>query len=305
MIELMSKLIGWADSAITCQDCLLGSTATRKAIDRSFLWRGKDKHIPIVIVGMSPAYCEDRTGIPLVGGWELATSRCGQCQRMSTYTDSYGGQQAGCFDYFLGNKSSYKGHEVKCQFPEGDPCRWASTEEYAKRLPGIVPAMCGLPGIFKPTTAGQLLDKMLQRAGIVRASESEYWEEKCRICDLNMDVPEPNCTVINVVLCRSMDSKGENRDPSKEEIRTCRPRIHEYLRLIHPDVVVTLGAVATAEYIEPFMKFRDVIRRRHTSLFGPDILPLYHPSYYLYRWEEIDTAKEIEADEESLKELLL
>lgn len=103
--------------------------------------------------------------------------------------------------------------------------------------------------------AGQLLDELLAGVGMTRAE----------------------VYIANVLKCRPPG----NRDPQPSEIETCTPFLAEQLRVISPDVVVTLGNFATR-----FVLGTDVgISRLHGRMFevdGRKVVPVYHPAAALY-----------------------
>jgi len=103
--------------------------------------------------------------------------------------------------------------------------------------------------------AGQLLSELLAEAGLAR--EDVY--------------------IANVLKCRPPG----NRDPEASEIEACTPFLREQIRVIDPDVLVTLGNFATK-----FVLKTDVgITRLHgrVQLAGRfKVLPIYHPAATIY-----------------------
>lgn len=87
--------------------------------------------------------------------------------------------------------------------------------------------------------AGYLLDKIIQAAAEKFSPDhpQPFWE------------PVSVC-VFNVVCCfpRTIDpeelSSGQIREPDREEMEACRPRLEEFLELVNPRRIVALGAVA-------------------------------------------------------------
>jgi DNA polymerase len=103
--------------------------------------------------------------------------------------------------------------------------------------------------------AGKLLNELLQHAGLSRE----------------------DVFIANVVKCRPPG----NRDPEPVEIETCAPFLRAQVRLIAPEVIVTLGNFATK-----FVLRTDTgITRLHgtTQQAGCfTVLPMYHPAAALY-----------------------
>ncbi len=103
--------------------------------------------------------------------------------------------------------------------------------------------------------AGHLLDELLASAHITRA----------------------DVYITNIVKCRPPG----NRDPLDEEIVACRGYLNQQLRLLHPKVIVTLGAFATRLILQTtagISSLQGRVYERH----GYKVLPLYHPAATIY-----------------------
>lgn len=103
--------------------------------------------------------------------------------------------------------------------------------------------------------AGQLLNELLAHAGLVRGE----------------------VYIANVVKCRPPG----NRDPEPIEIETCTPFLREQIRLIEPEVLVTLGNFATKFVLKTevgITRLHGTVRR--TGRFT--VLPIYHPAAAIY-----------------------
>ncbi len=103
--------------------------------------------------------------------------------------------------------------------------------------------------------SGQLLDRLLlEELGLTRAE----------------------VYIANVVKCRP----PSNRDPRPDEAATCRPYLDRQLELIDPEVVVTLGNVATRLLLDT----TDGITKLRGSVHafgGRHLVPTLHPAYVL------------------------
>ena len=122
--------------------------------------------------------------------------------------------------------------------------------------------------------AGQLLNELLAHAGLER--EQVY--------------------IANVVKCRPPG----NRDPEQLEIDTCTPFLREQIRLIEPDVLVTLGNFAT-KFV---LKTETGITRLHGTVQQAGrftVLPIFHPAAAIYDRTKRDA---LFSDFERLGELL-
>ena len=122
--------------------------------------------------------------------------------------------------------------------------------------------------------AGQLLNELLAHAGLERS----------------------DVYIANVLKCRPPG----NRDPEQIEIETCTPFLREQIRVIDPDVLVTLGNFATK-----FVLKTDVgITRLHGRVQEAGrftVLPIYHPAAAIYDRTKRDA---LFADFATLRELL-
>ncbi len=108
--------------------------------------------------------------------------------------------------------------------------------------------------------AGQLLDEMMKDLGFDTNRES---------------------LIINVVKCRP----PENRSPLKPEIDACRPFLKKQLGLVHPKIILLLGAVALKHIIkgkEDFSMEREAGQFfDHPDYPGVKFMVLYHPAFIL------------------------
>jgi uracil-DNA glycosylase family 4 len=111
--------------------------------------------------------------------------------------------------------------------------------------------------------AGQLLTRMIAAMGLSR--------DDVFIC--------------NVLKCRPPN----NRDPLADEVLACSPYLREQLRIIDPEVVVTLGAPASKTLLNTVQSIGKLRGRFHeywlsgVEGMGPCIplMPTYHPAYLL------------------------
>jgi DNA polymerase len=153
-------------------------------------------------------------------------------------------------------------------FGTGDP---SARVVFIGEAPGRNEDLKGEPFVG---AAGQLLNELLAEAGLAR--EDVY--------------------IANVLKCRPPG----NRDPEPAEIETCTPFLREQIRVIGPEVLVTLGNFATK-----FVLKTDVgITRLHgkVQMAGRfKVLPIYHPAAAIYDRSKRD---DLIADFGLLRELL-
>ncbi|HSM44847.1 MAG TPA: uracil-DNA glycosylase [Acidimicrobiia bacterium] len=100
--------------------------------------------------------------------------------------------------------------------------------------------------------AGQLLDSLL--AGIGAKREEVY--------------------IANVLKCRP----PANRDPRDDEIDSCKGYLREQIRMIHPDVVVTLGNFATKLLLPTDMGITRMRGQRFDWWLCATLIPTFHPA---------------------------
>ena len=100
--------------------------------------------------------------------------------------------------------------------------------------------------------AGQLLDELMAGIGITR---SEAY-------------------IANVLKCRPPG----NRDPQQDEIDACKGYLREQIRMIHPEVVVTLGNFATKLLVPTDVGITRMRGQRIEWWLGATLVPTYHPA---------------------------
>lgn len=117
--------------------------------------------------------------------------------------------------------------------------------------PGADEDLQGLAFVGK---AGQLLTKMITAMGLTR--------EQVYIC--------------NVVKCRPPN----NRAPEPDEMACCMPYLREQFLLVHPRVIVLLGATAARAVLGDHIRItRD--RGKWVEKKGFYFMPTYHPAALL------------------------
>jgi DNA polymerase len=109
--------------------------------------------------------------------------------------------------------------------------------------------------------AGQLLDRLLAEIGIQR---SEVY-------------------IANVLKCRPPG----NRDPRPDEIDACKGYLREQVRLIGPEVVVTLGNFATKLLLKTEIGISRLRGVPHHWWLGATLIPTFHPAAALRGGERV------------------
>lgn len=116
--------------------------------------------------------------------------------------------------------------------------------------PGYDEDQQGIPFVGK---AGQLLTKMIEAMQFSR--EDVY--------------------IANIVKCRPPG----NRNPEPEEAAACLPYLRRQIELVHPEVIVLLGAVPLRELLGGASITRE--RGQWREYEGIPVMPTFHPSYLL------------------------
>jgi len=101
--------------------------------------------------------------------------------------------------------------------------------------------------------------------------------------------------ITNIVKCRPPD----NRDPRKDEIKTCNPYLEKQIGFLEPEVITTLGNHATETLIGK--KGMNTIHGKRFEYQGFKLIPMFHPAAGLYNPSLKETMKE---DMQQLKDHL-
>ena len=139
--------------------------------------------------------------------------------------------------------------------------------------PGRDEDIQGLPFVGR---AGQLLTKIIEAIDLTR--EDVY--------------------IGNIIKCRP----PKNRDPEPDEVDSCMPFLMKQIEAIHPQIICTLGAVATRNLLgikTPVSKIRGSFQRLdHAG--GVMVMPTFHPAYLLRdpskkrdAWEDMKKVRDI------------
>ena len=100
--------------------------------------------------------------------------------------------------------------------------------------------------------AGKLLDTLLGEIGMQRAE----------------------VYIANVLKCRPPG----NRDPRPDEIGSCKGYLREQIRLIEPEVVMTLGNFATKLLLNTETGITRLRGQAHPWWLGAQLVPTFHPA---------------------------
>ena len=96
----------------------------------------------------------------------------------------------------------------------------------------------------------------------------------------SIDLKREEIFITNTVLCSPRSETGANRKPSRSEIKNCAEYLEKTIKLINPQIIVTLGSVAL-EALKSIEYHQIILRLDAGKIFRWQtrrLVPLYHPS---------------------------
>lgn len=145
--------------------------------------------------------------------------------------------------------------------PSGD---LGSKVAFVGEAPGENEDLQGKPFIGR---SGKLLDRLMQEEGLDRSK----------------------VMITNTVKCRPPG----NRDPTEEEMRTCRPFLES--ELSSKEIVVCLGKSACKSLLGYTGKMGDIVNKKQAILFDGRmvvVIPTYHPAACIYNRDSVEGLRE-------------
>ncbi|MCB0221288.1 MAG: uracil-DNA glycosylase [Chrysiogenetes bacterium] len=102
------------------------------------------------------------------------------------------------------------------------------------------------------------------------------------IIEKGMGIPRAEVYICNVVKCRPTENLAFTKDraPEPDEVEACSGFLKRQLRVVRPEVIVTLGNPATKFLLDT----KEGITRLRGSWHkweGIDVMPTFHPAYVL------------------------
>lgn len=97
----------------------------------------------------------------------------------------------------------------------------------------------------------------------------------------NLDIKPQETRITNIVRCRP----PENRNPYKQEIKNCREYLENEIEKYDPNIICTLGLIATTAILEKKVKMKNIIgdiKKANIKNNTYTIIPCYHPASILY-----------------------
>lgn len=137
--------------------------------------------------------------------------------------------------------------------------------------PGAQEDKTGIPFVGR---AGQYMDKWMDAINLKRGKD---------------------LFIGNIVKCRPPN----NRDPFPDEITACRGYLERQIRLLHPELILSVGRIAI-QFLTGSTSGIGRLRGKMYEFNGIPVIPTYHPSGVLrnpgeYRkpvWEDLQKVKE-------------
>lgn len=136
---------------------------------------------------------------------------------------------------------------------------------------GLAPGRLGADNTGIPFTkdsSGKLFQLALSSSGISMEPND---------LDQNEDIIKAYVT--NLVKCNPKDSKGNNRYPAQTEIGNCKYYLNMEMNLIHSDVIVPLGKLATENVLNQKCSKFSSMHNKPIKLNESYCIPFIHPSY--------------------------
>ena len=102
--------------------------------------------------------------------------------------------------------------------------------------------------------------------------------------------------IANVLKCRP----PANRDPRPDEIETCKPYLQNQIRMIGPEVVMTLGNFATKLLLRTETGITRLRGRRYGWWLGATLIPTFHPTAALRGGERVKDQMRVSVSDNAL-----
>lgn len=105
--------------------------------------------------------------------------------------------------------------------------------------------------------------------------------------------------ITNTILCRP----PKNRNPKIQELKNCKTRLNECIKLVDPEVIITLGNFST-QYLLNTKEGITMLRGKIYEKEGYKILPMLHPANLLYNGMSKKLVKQFRSDFKKVKQLI-
>ena len=114
-----------------------------------------------------------------------------------------------------------------------------------------------------------------------------------------IDLRREDVYIANVIKCRPPG----NRNPERDEVKTCQPFLMTQIDLVRPEVIVALGTFAAQTLLGSTTPISRLRGKVHEYRDGVRLVPTFHPAYLLRSperkrdvWEDMKTVRALLAD---------
>lgn len=114
----------------------------------------------------------------------------------------------------------------------------------------------------------------------------------------SIDLNREEVYITNILKCRP----PENRNPLPQEINQCMPYLEKQREIIKPELICTLGKVASQNILDKFAPLKE-LREKVYDHGDAKVIPTYHPSALLRNkkwkrptWEDMKKLKRLYKD---------
>ena len=104
--------------------------------------------------------------------------------------------------------------------------------------------------------------------------------------------------ITNTILCRPPN----NRAPAKEEVSKCSDRLERLIKIMQPEVIVTIGNFATERILGK--KGINGLRGKIFEHQGIKVVPVIHPASYLYSGRNPELLEQMKQDFQLIAEII-
>src|SRR3989344_4216384 len=119
---------------------------------------------------------------------------------------------------------------------------------------------------------------------------------------LSINLSREDIFITNTLLCRP----PENRNPLSEEVENCRDRLDELIKIMKPEVIVTIGNYATNRIINKtgINSIRGKVFSINKEGREIKIVPVIHPANYLYSGRNPELLQRMKEDFKVISQII-
>ena len=119
---------------------------------------------------------------------------------------------------------------------------------------------------------------------------------------LSINLSREDIFITNTLLCRP----PENRNPLSEEVENCRDRLDELIKIMKPEVIVTIGNYATNRIINKtgINSIRGKVFSINKEGIEIKVVPVIHPANYLYSGRNPELFEKMKKDFKVISQII-